>query len=85
MTLASLTVPNTPEIHFDHEDRPLFVQPGRLTMGAPQRDELNRDRFRVNVAFTLPPLTARAADGSSAPPGSGRCRPRSRRNGCGRR
>jgi tRNA pseudouridine13 synthase len=55
MTLASLRVPNTPEIHFDHEERPLFVQPGRLAVGAPQRDELNRDRFRVNVAFTLPP------------------------------
>ena len=55
MTLASLRVPNTPEIHFDHEERPLFVQPGRLTVGAPQRDELNQGRFRVNVAFTLPP------------------------------
>jgi len=55
MTLASLRVPNTPEIHFDHEERPLMVHPGRLTMGAPQRDELNRDRSRVNVAFTLPP------------------------------
>ena len=55
MTLKSLIVPNTPEIHFDHEERPLFVQPGRLTVGAPQRDELNQGRFRVNVAFTLPP------------------------------
>ncbi len=55
MTLASLRVPNTPEIHFDHEERPLFVQPGRLTVGAPQRDELNQGRSRVNVAFTLPP------------------------------
>ncbi|HSM93255.1 MAG TPA: tRNA pseudouridine(13) synthase TruD [Anaeromyxobacteraceae bacterium] len=55
MTLASLRVPNTPEIHFDHEERPLIVHPGRLTVGAPQRDELNPGRFRVNVAFTLPP------------------------------
>ena len=55
MTLASLRVPSTPEIHFDHEERPLMVHPGRLTMGAPQRDELNQGRSRVNVAFTLPP------------------------------
>jgi tRNA pseudouridine13 synthase len=55
MTLASLRVPSTPEIHFDHEERPLMVHPGRLTVGAPQRDELNRGRLRVNVAFTLPP------------------------------
>jgi tRNA pseudouridine13 synthase len=55
MTLASLSVPGTPEIHFDHEERPLMVHPGRLTLGAPQRDELNKGRLRVNVAFTLPP------------------------------
>src|SRR5512138_2481446 len=55
MTLASLSVPKTPEIHFDHEERPLLVHPGRLTVGAAQRDELNKGRLRVNVAFTLPP------------------------------
>ncbi len=55
MTLADLAVPETPEIHFDPEERPLLVAPGRLALGEPQRDELNRERFRVNVAFTLPP------------------------------
>jgi tRNA pseudouridine13 synthase len=55
MTLEDLAVPGTPEIHFDPEERPLLVFPGRLAMGDPKRDELNRGRFRVNVAFTLPP------------------------------
>jgi tRNA pseudouridine13 synthase len=55
MTLASLQVPGTPEIHFDPEDRPLFVFPGRLALGEARPDELNRGRLRVNVAFTLPP------------------------------
>ena len=55
MTLASLAVPGTPEIHFDHEERPLLVRPGRLTVGDGRPDELNRGRLKVNVAFTLPP------------------------------
>jgi tRNA pseudouridine13 synthase len=55
MTLADLVVPGTPEIHFDPEDRPLLVHPGRLAVGEARPDELNRGRLRVNVAFTLPP------------------------------
>lgn len=55
MGLADLAVPGTPEIHFDPEDRPLLVQPGRLALGEPREDELNHGRKRVNVAFTLPP------------------------------
>lgn len=55
MTLADLAVPETPEIHFDYEERPLLVFPGRLALGEAKRDELNRGRLRVNVAFTLPP------------------------------
>ncbi len=55
MTLASLTVPKTPEIHFDHEERPLLSHPGRLTVGDTRPDDLNEGRFKVNVAFTLPP------------------------------
>ncbi|HEX9051166.1 MAG TPA: tRNA pseudouridine(13) synthase TruD, partial [Anaeromyxobacter sp.] len=55
MTLASLAVPGTPEIHFEPEERPLLVHPGRLAIGEAVPDELNRDRLRVNVAFTLPP------------------------------
>jgi tRNA pseudouridine13 synthase len=54
-TLSDLAVPGTPEIHFDPEDRPILVFPGRLAVGEARRDELNRDRLRVNVAFTLPP------------------------------
>jgi tRNA pseudouridine13 synthase len=55
MGLADLAVPGTPEIHFDPEDRPLLVHPGRLAVGEARPDELNQDRLRVNVAFTLPP------------------------------
>jgi tRNA pseudouridine13 synthase len=55
MTTADLAVPGTPEIHFDPEERPLLAIPGRLAVGEAKRDELNRGRLRVNVAFTLPP------------------------------
>src|SRR5215208_3902918 len=55
MGLADLAVPETPEIHFDPEERPLLVQPGRLVVGEAKPDELNRGKLRVNVAFTLPP------------------------------
>ncbi len=55
MTLADLAVPGTPEIHFEPEERPLLVHPGRLVLGEAKPDELNRGRLRVNVAFTLPP------------------------------
>jgi tRNA pseudouridine13 synthase len=55
MGIADLTVPGTPEIHFEPEDRPLLVHPGRLALGEARPDELNRERLRVNVAFTLPP------------------------------
>jgi tRNA pseudouridine13 synthase len=55
MALADLAVPGTPEIHFEPEERPLAVEPGRLAVAEARPDELNRDRLRVNVAFTLPP------------------------------
>jgi tRNA pseudouridine13 synthase len=55
MTLQSLRVPGAPQIHFDHEERPILVHPGKLVVGEARRDELNRDRLRLNVAFTLPP------------------------------
>ena len=55
MGLLDLAVPGTPEIHFDPEERPILVHPGRLAVGEPLPDELNRARLRVNVAFTLPP------------------------------
>ena len=54
-TLSDLAVPGTPEIHFDPEERPILVFPGRLAVAEAKRDELNRGRLRVNVAFTLPP------------------------------
>ncbi len=55
MTLDSLRVPGAPQIHFDHEERPLLVHPGKLVVGEAREDEMNRGRLRVNVAFTLPP------------------------------
>lgn len=55
MRLEDLVIPETPEIHFDPEERPLLSFPGRLVVGEAKPDEENRGRFRVNVAFTLPP------------------------------
>jgi len=54
-TLASLQIPGTDQIHFDHEERPLLSFPGRLVVGEAREDEMNRGRMRANVAFTLPP------------------------------
>jgi len=54
-TLADLRVKDAPQIHFDHEERPLLVHPGKLVVGEARKDELNRGRLRVNLAFTLPP------------------------------
>jgi tRNA pseudouridine13 synthase len=55
MTPADLRVKDAPQIHFDHEERALLVHPGKLVVGEARPDELNRDRLRVNLAFTLPP------------------------------
>ncbi|HVP67451.1 MAG TPA: tRNA pseudouridine(13) synthase TruD [Anaeromyxobacteraceae bacterium] len=54
-SLADLAVKGTPQIHFDPEERPLFVFPGKLVVGEARPDEMNRGRLKVNVAFTLPP------------------------------
>ncbi|MGA8890558.1 MAG: tRNA pseudouridine(13) synthase TruD [Anaeromyxobacteraceae bacterium] len=53
--LADLRVKDAPQIHFDPEERPLLVLPGKLVVGEARKDELNRGRLRVNLAFTLPP------------------------------
>jgi tRNA pseudouridine13 synthase len=55
MTLDDLKVPGAPQIHFDHEERPIFVRPGKLVVSEPRDDEETKGRLRVNVAFTLPP------------------------------
>jgi len=54
-TLADLSVKGAPQIHFDPEERALFVFPGKLVVGEARPDEMNRGRLKVNVAFTLPP------------------------------
>jgi tRNA pseudouridine13 synthase len=54
-TLADLRVKDTPQIHFDPEERALLVHPGKLVVGEARNDEMNRGRLRVNLAFTLPP------------------------------
>ncbi|MBI5543957.1 MAG: tRNA pseudouridine(13) synthase TruD [Deltaproteobacteria bacterium] len=55
LTLEKLVVPDTPEIFFRHEERPLLVFPGKLMQGPGRRDEANEGRSKVYVAFTLPP------------------------------
>ncbi|MFN0063418.1 MAG: tRNA pseudouridine(13) synthase TruD [Myxococcaceae bacterium] len=55
-TLDSLRVPGAERsLFFKHEERGILVFPQKLVVGRPQKDELNRDRQKVNVAFTLPP------------------------------
>jgi tRNA pseudouridine13 synthase len=48
-------VPKTPQLFFKHEERPLFVVPGKLRVNEPRNDELNRGRLKLNLSFTLPP------------------------------
>jgi tRNA pseudouridine13 synthase len=55
LSLGDLRVPETPQLFFKHEERPLFVVPGKLRVNEPRRDELNRGRLKVNLSFTLPP------------------------------
>jgi tRNA pseudouridine13 synthase len=55
LRLADLRVPETPQLFFKHEERPLFVVPGKLRVNDPRPDELNRGRLKVNLSFTLPP------------------------------
>jgi tRNA pseudouridine13 synthase len=56
LTLASLRIAQAPQLlFFKHEERPILVYPEKLVIGRVQPDELNRDRLKVNVAFTLGP------------------------------
>jgi tRNA pseudouridine13 synthase len=55
LRLEDLRVPHTPQLFFKHEERPLFVVPGKLRANDPRPDELNRGRMKVNLSFTLPP------------------------------
>lgn len=55
LALDDLRVPETPQLFFKHEERPLFVVPGKLRVNEPRRDELNRGRLKLNLSFTLPP------------------------------
>jgi tRNA pseudouridine13 synthase len=55
LRLEDLRVPETRQLFFKHEERPLFVVPGKLRMSDPRPDEVNRGRRKVNLSFTLPP------------------------------
>jgi tRNA pseudouridine13 synthase len=56
LTLASLRIAQAPKLlFFKHEERPILVFPEKLVVGRVQRDELNRDLLKANVAFTLRP------------------------------
>ena len=54
LSLDQLRVSDAP-LFFKHEERPLFVRPGKLRVHGPRADELNRGRLKVNLSFTLPP------------------------------
>lgn len=53
LTQLQLTLPKG--LFFKHEERPIVVEPGKLVVGKPADDEMNRGFAKVNVAFTLPP------------------------------
>jgi len=55
LALEQLAVPDTRKLFFKHEERPVFVRPGKLRVNEPRPDELNRGRLKVNLSFTLPP------------------------------
>ncbi|MFT3707373.1 MAG: tRNA pseudouridine(13) synthase TruD [Archangium sp.] len=56
LTLEQLRIEESPKLlFFKHEERPLLVHPGKLVIGKPRPDELNRGFIKVNIAFTLPP------------------------------
>jgi tRNA pseudouridine13 synthase len=55
LQLEQLVVPDTRQLFFKHEERPLFVRPGKLRVNDPRPDELNRGKLKVNLSFTLPP------------------------------
>src|SRR2546421_11744049 len=52
--LGDLHIEGAP-VFFKHEERPLFVRPGKLRVHDPRPDELNRGRLKINLSFTLPP------------------------------
>jgi len=52
--LEQLRVPDSP-LFFKHEERPMFIRPGKLRVHPPRPDELNRGKRKVNLSFTLPP------------------------------
>jgi len=52
--LSDLRIEGAP-VFFKHEERPLFVHPGKLRVHDPRPDELNRGRLKINLSFTLPP------------------------------
>jgi tRNA pseudouridine13 synthase len=55
LRLEELKVPDTTQLFFKHEERPLFVLPDKLRVNEPRPDELNRGKVKVNLSFTLPP------------------------------
>lgn len=56
LTLEQLRIEESPKLlFFKHEERPIIVHPGKLVIGKPRPDELNRGYIKVNIAFTLPP------------------------------
>jgi tRNA pseudouridine13 synthase len=53
--LRDLELRHMPGLFFRHEERPTLIYPGKLVVSEARRDEMNRDRLKVNIAFTLPP------------------------------
>ncbi len=55
LALSHMKVPETPQLFFKHEERPLFVFPGKLRVSEARPDEMNRGSLKLTLSFTLPP------------------------------
>jgi len=55
IALSQMKVPETPQLFFKHEERPLFVYPGKMRVSEPRPDEMNRGALKLTLSFTLPP------------------------------
>jgi tRNA pseudouridine13 synthase len=55
LTLEELEITRVEAFHFKHEERPLFVFPGKLHASEARPDEENQGKFKVVLSFTLPP------------------------------
>ena len=55
IALSQMKVPDAPQLFFKHEERPLFIHPGKLRVSEARPDDMNGGRLKITLSFTLPP------------------------------